>query len=100
MMLSKRAYLILIHEYPKSRNFIKEIPEMQSYHFKARVQDFLAPGRFVAGIRDHITVLGSEGFVDFIASNAQVPTFEAKKRKPTEIRGLLPGKKKIFTGIK
>jgi predicted DNA-binding transcriptional regulator YafY len=65
-LLSLRAYLVFRKEYPKSIPFIEEIPEMKSFLFKAKVQDYQAPGRFVRGFSDQIEVLGSDGFLEYL----------------------------------
>ncbi len=66
MKLSMRAYLLLIEEYPMSKVFIKPILDSDKFHFKATVQNFKAPGRFVMGFKDEIKILGSNEFIYFI----------------------------------
>jgi predicted DNA-binding transcriptional regulator YafY len=64
--MSMRAYLLLKEEYPMSSAFIKPIPDNGKYYFKANVQSFKAPGRFVMGFLEEIEVIGSEEFKRFI----------------------------------
>ena len=64
--MSMRAYLLLKEEYPMSAAFIKPIPETGKYYFKANVQSFKAPGRFVMGFLEEIQVIGSEEFKRYI----------------------------------
>ena len=64
--MSMRAYLLLKEEYPMSTAFIKPIPDTGKYYFKANVQSFKAPGRFVMGFLEEIQVIGSEEFKRFI----------------------------------
>jgi hypothetical protein len=64
--MSMRAYLLLKEEYPMSTAFIKPIPNTDKYYFKANVQSFKAPGRFVMGFLEDIQVLGSIEFKRYI----------------------------------
>jgi predicted DNA-binding transcriptional regulator YafY len=64
--MSMRAYLLLKEEYPMSAAFIKPIPDTGKYYFKANVQSFKAPGRFVMGFLEEIQVIGSEDFKRYI----------------------------------
>jgi len=64
--MSMRAYLLLKEEYPMSTAFIKPIPNTSKYYFKANVQSFKAPGRFVMGFLEDIQVLGSIEFKRYI----------------------------------
>ncbi len=64
--LSMRAYLLLKEEFPMSASFIKPVPETGKYYFKANVQSFQAPGRFVLGFLEEVQVLGSKEFIRFI----------------------------------
>lgn len=64
--MSMRAYLLLKEEFPMSAAFIKPIADTDKYHFKANVQSFKAPGRFVLGFSEEIKVLGSKAFIRFL----------------------------------
>ncbi len=46
---------------------IKHLPETNKYHFKANVQSFKAPGRFVMGFLEELQVLGSKEFVRYVS---------------------------------
>jgi predicted DNA-binding transcriptional regulator YafY len=64
--MSMRAYLLLKEEYPMSALYIKHLPEIQKYHFKANVQSFKGPGRFVMGFYKDVEVVGSKEFVLYL----------------------------------
>jgi hypothetical protein len=64
--MTMRAYILLKEEFPMSAAFIKPIQETGKYHFKAPVQSFQAPGRFVMGFLEEVRVLGSKEFIRFI----------------------------------
>lgn len=64
--MTMRAYILLKEEYPMSAAFIKPIQETGKYHFKSKVQSFLAPGRFVMGFSEEVNVIGSKEFVRYI----------------------------------
>ncbi len=64
--MSMRVYLLLKDEYPMSAAFIKSIPDTGKYYFKANVQSFKAPGRFVMGFLEEIQVIGSDDFIKYM----------------------------------
>ena len=64
--MSMRAYLLLKEEYPMSAAYIKLMPNSGKYYFKANVQSFKAPGRFVMGFLEDIQVIGSIEFKRYI----------------------------------
>lgn len=64
--MSMRAYLVLKEEYPMSAAFVKPLLNSGKYHFKSKVQSFLAPGRFVMGFSEEVQVIGSKEFVRYI----------------------------------
>ena len=64
--MSMRAYLVLNEEYPMSAGFIKPLPDSDKYYFKAKVQSYLAPGRFVLGFSEEVKVIGSKEFVRYV----------------------------------
>jgi len=64
--MTMRAYLLLKEEYPMSAAFIKPITDSGKYYFKAKVQSFKAPGRFVMGFFEEIKVVGSKEFIRHI----------------------------------
>jgi hypothetical protein len=66
LQMSMRACLLLKEEYPMSASFIKPIAETGRYYFKASVQSFKAPARFVMGFLDEVQVLGSKEFLRHI----------------------------------
>jgi hypothetical protein len=74
LQMSMRAYLLLKEEYPMSAAFIQSIPDTGKYYFKANVQSFKAPGRFVMGFLEEIQVIGSKEFVQYIQRTVQKNT--------------------------
>jgi hypothetical protein len=57
-----------------SAAFIQSIPDTGKYYFKANVQSFKAPGRFVMGFLEEIQVIGSKEFVQYIQRTVQKNT--------------------------
>ncbi len=74
LQMSMRAHLLLKEEYPMSAAFIKQIPDTGKYYFKANVQSFKAPGRFVMGFLEEVQVVGSKEFVRYIQRVVQKNT--------------------------
>jgi predicted DNA-binding transcriptional regulator YafY len=70
LKLSLRASLVLREEYPMSIPYVKSSSDHE-YLFSAQVQSFQAPGRFVLGFYDEITVLGSKAFIRYMAKLAK-----------------------------
>lgn len=66
LQMSMRAYLVFKEEYPMSAAFIKQIPDTGKYSFKANVQSYKAPGRFVLGFLEDVKVVGSKEFIRYI----------------------------------
>lgn len=66
LQMSMRAYLVFKEEYPMSAAFIKQIPDTGKYSFKANVQSYKAPGRFVLGFLEEVKVVGSKEFIRYI----------------------------------
>jgi predicted DNA-binding transcriptional regulator YafY len=64
--MGMRAQLLLKEEYPMSASSIKESSKQGTYLFKAKVQSFVAPTRFVMGIKDNIEVIGSPEFKKYL----------------------------------
>jgi len=69
--MSMRAYLILKEEFPLSKPFVEEMYGTGRFHFKAKVQSFLAPSRFVKGLEKDVVVLGSKPFIRFLQKNKE-----------------------------
>jgi predicted DNA-binding transcriptional regulator YafY len=66
LQMSMRAYLVLKEEFPMSTAFLKLIPETGQYYFKAKVQSFKAPSRFVLGFLEEVQVVGSKEFIKYV----------------------------------
>lgn len=64
--MSLRASLILKEEYPMSRGFLKPLPESNRWIFRAKVQAYEGPARFVMGFQRDIKVVGSGEFLEFL----------------------------------
>lgn len=60
--MSLRASLLLKEEYPMSRAYIKALPGGNRFVFKAKVQAYEGPARFVMGFTKDTDVKGSDGF--------------------------------------
>lgn len=60
--MSLRASLLLKEEYPMARPYIKALPCGTKYSFKARVQAYEGPARFVRGFIDETVVIGDPKF--------------------------------------
>jgi predicted DNA-binding transcriptional regulator YafY len=66
--MSLRASLILKEEYPMSRAYIKALPGGKRFVFKAKVQAYEGPARFVKGFGENVKVTGVFGFVEHLRS--------------------------------
>lgn len=64
--MSLLACQLLKEEFPVSSLSINPLPEGGRFHFKASVQNFEAPGRFVMGMGSHVTVTGSKAFLEYL----------------------------------
>jgi predicted DNA-binding transcriptional regulator YafY len=69
--MSMRAYLILKDEFPLCKPFVTEMYGTGRFHFKAKVQSFAPPARFVKGLRGDVNVLGSKPFLKFLEKNKE-----------------------------
>jgi proteasome accessory factor C len=64
--MSLRASLLLKEEYPMARAYIKALPGGKRFVFKAKVQAYEGPARFVKGFGDEVKIYGSEDFKSFL----------------------------------
>ena len=64
--MSLRASLLLKEEYPMARAYIKALPGGKRFVFKAKVQAYEGPARFVKGFGDEISVKADSSFKSFI----------------------------------
>jgi predicted DNA-binding transcriptional regulator YafY len=64
--MNLRACLVLKEEFPMSIPFILESSRKDRYLLKAKVQSYLAPGRFVLGLPKDTKVIGSAAFLRYI----------------------------------
>lgn len=58
--------LLLKEEYPLARAYIKAIPDGKGFIFKAKVQAYEGPERFVLGFWNDIEVIGSHEFSQYL----------------------------------
>ena len=65
--LSLRS-LLLKEEYPMARAYIKALPGGKRFVFKAKVQAYEGPARFVKGFSQDTEVIGSEDFKSYVKS--------------------------------
>ena len=61
--MSLRASLLLKEEYPMARAYIKALPGGKRFVFKAKVQAYEGPARFVRGFIDEISIIGDINFI-------------------------------------
>ena len=64
--MSLRASLLLKEEYPMARAYIKALPGGKRFLFKAKVQAYEGPARFVMGFRQDTVVTGSLEFIEYL----------------------------------
>lgn len=64
--MSLRASLLLKEEYPMARAYIKALPSGKRFVFKAKVQAYEGPARFILGFWDDIEVLGNQDFLQYL----------------------------------
>lgn len=64
--MSLRASLLLKEEYPMARAYIKALPCGKRFVFKAKVQAYEGPARFVMGFRQDTDVTGSVEFIEYL----------------------------------
>jgi len=64
--MNLRACLVLKEEFPMSIPFIQESSQEDHYLLKAKVQSYLAPGRFVLGLPKDTKVNGSSEFIKLL----------------------------------
>lgn len=64
--MSLRASLLLKEEYPMARAYIKALPGGKRFIFKAKVQAYEGPARFVKGFNTEIEINGGKDFISFI----------------------------------
>lgn len=72
LRLDSLAYHVLTEEYPRAENSIHPEPkatpdEAESWLFEATVCSWIGVGRFVLGLYDHITVVGTPGLSAYLA---------------------------------
>jgi hypothetical protein len=63
--MNQRACLVLNEEFPMSIPFIQESSQEDHYLLKAKVQNYLAPGRFVLGLPNDTKVIGQAAFLKY-----------------------------------
>ncbi len=66
LLLNLRAYVILKQEYPMVIPFIKVDNKNKTYHLTLEVNNPKPVTRFVLGLLDEITVLGSDQFIEHL----------------------------------
>ena len=64
--MSLRASLLLKEEYPMARAYIKALPGGKRFVFKAKVQAYEGPARFVKGFSQEVSVNGDDNFLKFL----------------------------------
>jgi len=64
--MSLRASLLLKEEYPMARAYIKSLPGGKRFVFKAKVQAYEGPARFVKGFSKDVKVTGDIDFIQHL----------------------------------
>lgn len=68
--LGQLSHNLMLEEYPQSAHFLSSDGDA-GWLFDGEVASFLGIGRFVMGLYDDITILGSEEFKDYIAGKVE-----------------------------
>ena len=68
--MSLRASLLLKEEYPMARAYIKALPGGKRFVFKAKVQAYEGPARFVKGFWEEIKITGDTKFISYLKENS------------------------------
>jgi proteasome accessory factor C len=63
LLISFRAYVLIIEEYPKIEKFIEKKKNSEKYLLNVEVNNPKPITRFINGLRDDIEVLGSKSFI-------------------------------------
>ena len=74
LRLNARAYRLLVEEFPRSRDWIRLLPEGQ-YLFQATVYDLRGIGRFVLGLPGQIDIVEGAGLIAFLRDEQKRFTF-------------------------
>jgi hypothetical protein len=61
--MNLRAYLLLKEEFPMCSAVVVK---KDKFHLKTNVQGFIAPARFVHGMKKDVKVLGSKDFIEYL----------------------------------
>ncbi|MEY4693180.1 MAG: hypothetical protein RL437_460 [Actinomycetota bacterium] len=64
--MSLRASLLLKEEFPMARAYIKALPGGKRFVFRAKVQAYEGPARFVKGFSQEVSVNGDDEFLEFL----------------------------------
>jgi proteasome accessory factor C len=62
-IMNLRAYLLLKEEFPMCSAVVVK---KDKFHLKTNVQGFIAPARFVHGMKKDVKVLGSKDFIEYL----------------------------------
>jgi len=66
-VMNLRANLLLREQFPACTTHIEPLPDSDSYQFRASVQSFVSPARFVLGMGQDVQVIGSPAFIRYIS---------------------------------
>jgi predicted DNA-binding transcriptional regulator YafY len=78
LLLNVRAAHLLLEEYPKSADYLKEI-DHEHWLLETEVCSFLGIGRFVLGLMDDIEVIEPKEFVQFLKERLKNSQKKLKK---------------------
>jgi predicted DNA-binding transcriptional regulator YafY len=71
LLISFRAYVLIIEEYPKIEKFIEKKKNSEKYLLNVEVNNPKPITRFINGLRDEIHILGSKEYISYILKNTQ-----------------------------
>jgi len=65
--LTLRAYILLKEEYPKIEKYIKKYNGLEPYNLKIEVNNPKPITRFILGLLDEVTIMGSKDFLNYFS---------------------------------
>ncbi|MCH7410891.1 WYL domain-containing protein [Belliella sp. DSM 111904] len=74
LLLSKRAYQLMMEEYPEARQFVS-IEKFKDYHFKGEVPQLPGLARFILGLPGEIIVLEGKELKEYLAAQIEKMRF-------------------------
>lgn len=69
ILLNLRAFVLLKEEYPNSISYLKKDPKINQYRLQAAINNLKPIARFVRGLPNDTTVLGSLELIEYLQEN-------------------------------